>query len=140
MCYIGGVDKQGRAIDNRTDAQKTSLVAILKELHSRYPDAEILGHRDIWGPDSRKWKKMCPCFDVKEWWNNVLAEDNILEKPNDTTIETDTAPQEPINTAEDIEHPTIAPKEPEKPTEKLEHPIITIIKFLFKLISKMLRG
>ena len=117
VCYIGGVDKQGRAIDNRTEAQKASLARILKDLHSRYPDAEILGHRDIWGPDSRKWKKMCPCFNVKEWWNEVLAEDNILEKPNDEATETSTTPQEPVNTAEDIEHPTIAPKPVEKPVE-----------------------
>ena len=74
VCYIGGVDKQGRPVDNRTDAQKTSLASILKDLHSRYPDAEILGHRDIWGSDPKNWHKQCPCFNVKEWWNNVLAE------------------------------------------------------------------
>lgn len=74
VCYIGGVDKQLRATDNRTDAQKQALSTILKDLHSRYPDAEIMGHRDIWGPDSRKWKKMCPCFNVKDELEQLLAE------------------------------------------------------------------
>ena len=131
VCYIGGVDKQGRPIDNRTDAQKASLATILKDLHSRYPDAEILGHRDIWGTDPKNWKKMCPCFNVKEWWNTVLEEQNKPQTP------TDTAPQQPINTAEDIEHPTISQKPIEKPIEPLEHPIVTIIKFVFKIISKI---
>ena len=24
-----------------------------------------MGHRDIWGKDKSKWKKMCPCFDAE---------------------------------------------------------------------------
>lgn len=24
-----------------------------------------MGHRDIWGSDKSKWKKMCPCFDAQ---------------------------------------------------------------------------
>jgi N-acetylmuramoyl-L-alanine amidase len=72
VCYIGGVDKQGRPIDNRTEYQKESLKYILKELHSRYPDAEILGHRDIWGSDPKNWKKMCPCFDVRSEYEHLF--------------------------------------------------------------------
>lgn len=71
VCYIGGVDKHGRPVDNRTDAQKASLIRILTELKSRYPNAEILGHREIWGQDPSKWKKMCPCFSAKEEYKNI---------------------------------------------------------------------
>ena len=84
-CNVCGIHL--KSIDNRTDAQKASLATILKDLHSRYPDAEILGHRDIWGTDPKNWKKMCPCFNVKEWWNTVLEEQNKPQTP------TDTAPQ-----------------------------------------------
>lgn len=74
VCYIGGVDKQGRPVDNRTEAQKKALSTILKDLHKRYPKAEILGHRDIWGSDPKKWHKMCPCFNVKAELPTLLAE------------------------------------------------------------------
>lgn len=124
VCYIGGVDKQGRPIDNRTDAQKASLATLLKELHSRYPDAEILGHRDIWGDNPKNWKKACPCFDVKKWWDEVLTEDTheeevIMDKPNAPIW----AP-EPIN----------IPNEPIVKPEKISwiKAILTVLTSLFK--------
>ena len=80
VCYIGGVDKQGRAIDNRTDAQKESLIKILKDLKSRYPDAEILGHREIWGQDPSKWHKMCPCFPAKAEYEHIMDEPEPIEE------------------------------------------------------------
>lgn len=30
-----------------------------------------MGHRDIWGKDSRKWKKWCPCFDAEKEYENI---------------------------------------------------------------------
>lgn len=80
VCYIGGVDKQGRAVDNRTDAQKESLIKILKDLKSRYPDAEILGHREIWGQDHSKWHKMCPCFPAKAEYAHIMDEPEPIEE------------------------------------------------------------
>lgn len=80
VCYIGGVDKQGRAVDNRTDAQKESLIKILKDLKSRYPDAEILGHREIWGQDPSKWHKMCPCFPAKAEYAHIMDEPEPIEE------------------------------------------------------------
>ena len=80
VCYIGGVDKQGRAVDNRTDAQKESLINILKDLKSRYPDAEILGHREIWGQDPSKWHKMCPCFPAKAEYEHIMDEPEPIEE------------------------------------------------------------
>lgn len=30
-----------------------------------------MGHRDIWGKDSRKWKKWCPCFDAEAEYKSL---------------------------------------------------------------------
>ena len=43
VAYIGGIDATGKATDNRTEAQKKSLKALLKLLRSRYPKATIQG-------------------------------------------------------------------------------------------------
>ena len=60
-----------KAIDNRTEEQKAGLRQLLKELRQRYPDAKIMGHRDI-SPDKNHngvvdpWERIkeCPCFDA----------------------------------------------------------------------------
>lgn len=71
VAYVGGIDAKGKAVDNRTAAQKKALVDLLKILRKRYPKAKILGHRDI-SPDQNgngrvdQWERIkeCPCFDV----------------------------------------------------------------------------
>lgn len=90
VCYIGGVDNQGRAIDNRTEYQKESLIYILRELKKKYPNAEIMGHRDIWGSDPKNWKKMCPCFDAKTEYANIGHEEEEtkpVEQPVENKVE-----------------------------------------------------
>lgn len=72
IAYIGGIDGLSKPIDNRTDAQKDAMVLLLHKLKQRFPDAQIMGHRDIWGSDSRKWKKMCPCFNAMEEYKNIV--------------------------------------------------------------------
>lgn len=71
VAYVGGVDSKLKPIDNRTEAQKISLIQILKHLKSRYPDAKIMGHRDVWGKDPKKWQKWCPCFDAEEEYKEI---------------------------------------------------------------------
>ncbi len=71
VAYVGGVDSKLKPIDNRTEAQKTSLIQILTNLKSRYPDAKIMGHRDVWGKDPKKWQKWCPCFDAEEEYKEI---------------------------------------------------------------------
>lgn len=72
VSYIGGIDKaHPKGIDNRTDAQKATLVELLTKLKKKYPNAKIMGHRDI-SPDKNKngivdpWERIkeCPCFDA----------------------------------------------------------------------------
>ena len=66
ICYEGGLDAHGNPADTRTEAQKHSLEALLRSLCLDYPDAEVLGHRDL------PWvKKACPCFDVRKWLSDI---------------------------------------------------------------------
>lgn len=65
IAYLGGIDKDGKPMDNRNDAQKHAMFDKIIELIERYPKAEVLGHRDFAGVH-----KACPCFDVKEWLKN----------------------------------------------------------------------
>lgn len=71
IAYVGGIDSKGKPTDNRTALQKAALKALLKELRSKYLDASIMGHRDIWGADKSKWKKMCPCFNALSEYNDL---------------------------------------------------------------------
>lgn len=59
ICYIGGLDVNGKAKDTRTDAQKASLVKLVAELKAQFPDATIHGHNEF-------ANKACPCFEVKK--------------------------------------------------------------------------
>ncbi|AFM54869.1 amidase [Marinomonas phage P12026] len=45
--------------------QWRALEGLVLSLNAQYPDAEVLGHRDL---DS---KKTCPNFDVRSWWSDV---------------------------------------------------------------------
>lgn len=71
VAYVGGIDSKGKACDNRTDAQKISLQALLHSLHLKYPNAHIMGHRDIWGKKPSQWKKQCPCFDAEKEYSDM---------------------------------------------------------------------
>lgn len=65
VCYIGGLSKDGKPADTRTDAQRIALRTLLEQLHRRYPDALIVGHRDL-DP-----QKVCPCFDVANEYHDL---------------------------------------------------------------------
>lgn len=64
ICYIGGLDKNGKPKDTRTDAQKTSLLKLLKTLKGMYPKATIHGHKEY-------ANKACPCFDAYSEYKNL---------------------------------------------------------------------
>ena len=65
VCYIGGVAKDGKTPkDTRTDAQKESLIKLIKELKAKYPKATVHGHREY-------ANKACPSFDVKSEYKNL---------------------------------------------------------------------
>jgi len=66
ISYIGGVDNQGKAVDNRTPEQIASQIKLLKHYKNMFPNAKILGHRDF-----PKVAKECPSFDVEEWLKTI---------------------------------------------------------------------
>lgn len=65
ICLVGGVDASLDAENNFTKKQFDSLQRLLNDMGIKYPDAEVLGHRDL--PNV---KKDCPSFDVKKWLAN----------------------------------------------------------------------
>ena len=65
IVYVGGTsatekDKNGnlKAKDTRTAEQKATLLRLLKDLRKMYPQAQIVGHRDLNAT-------ACPSFDAK---------------------------------------------------------------------------
>lgn len=78
VCYVGGLDENGKPKDTRTPQQKASLVWLLAELRKYYPKATIKGHRD-YSPDKNKngkiepweWLKACPCFDAQTEYKTI---------------------------------------------------------------------
>jgi N-acetylmuramoyl-L-alanine amidase len=67
VCWVGGVEEDSLgAEDNRTPEQKARLVKVVDWLKGRYPNAKIVGHRDL--PNV---KKACPSFDVSDWLKEV---------------------------------------------------------------------
>ena len=68
ICYIGGCASDGKTPkDTRTPEQKEALLALLRRLKARFPNATIHGHRDFAA-------KACPSFDAfREYSGLALA-------------------------------------------------------------------
>lgn len=64
ICLAGGTDGTAaqRPQANFTELQLAALRALLDTLQAKYPQAQVLGHRDLPGV-----KKACPSFDVRHW-------------------------------------------------------------------------
>lgn len=73
ICYIGGLDRNGKPKDTRTRDQIQAMHILVRKLMDMYPNiVEVIGHRDA-SPDKNhdgkispnEWIKQCPCFDVR---------------------------------------------------------------------------
>ena len=71
VAYMGGIDSHGKPIDTRPPDHYDALGLLLPSLTQQFPDAQIMGHRDIWGTDSKKWKKWCPCFNAIDEYKDL---------------------------------------------------------------------
>ena len=65
VCYEGGLNARGQPADTRTEAQKKTLLSLLRALKVDYSDALIVGHHDL-NP-----LKACPCFDAAKEYKNL---------------------------------------------------------------------
>jgi len=78
VAYTGGIDSNGKSVDNRTPEQKASLLRLLKSLKEKFPQAIIKGHRDF-SPDKNGngkidlWERIkdCPCFDAMVEYKDI---------------------------------------------------------------------
>lgn len=79
VCLVGGLDKEGKPYDGEildafTQQQDDTLWETLASLQILYPNAVILGHRDL-SPDLNgdgeitpdEYMKLCPTFDVSKY-------------------------------------------------------------------------
>lgn len=68
ICYQGGVTlaEPDTGFDSRTAAQVSAMIREIRALLVRFPNAKVVGHRDMPGAATQ-----CPGFDVIEWWATV---------------------------------------------------------------------
>ncbi len=83
ICLIGGLNLKGKPENNFTENQFNSLGLLVDGFKWQFNISEIKGHRD-YSPDKNKdgkitkneWVKVCPCFDVGEWYESRTKEIN----------------------------------------------------------------
>lgn len=63
VCYVGGLDQNGKPSDTRTPAQRRAMLTLLKELTQKY-HCEIHGHNEY-------SSKACPCFNAYEEYKGL---------------------------------------------------------------------
>lgn len=61
ICLVGGIDDKGNPSENFTPQQMQSLKLLLLAHKRVYPQARIVGHREL------NKGKACPSFDVQSW-------------------------------------------------------------------------
>lgn len=69
ICWAGGLKRASGprvGVNNMTPAQEQSLIRLIREVLERYPQAKVVGHRDL-APT------LCPGFDAIPWWAEVAA-------------------------------------------------------------------
>ena len=75
ICYVGGLDRQGRPANTLTPRQHASICLLLRQLLLRYPTATLHGHREFAA-------KACPCLEVREVFANLNADPLTTPQPN----------------------------------------------------------
>lgn len=74
ICYKGGWN----GTDTRTQAQKDKMHDLVRNYKTRFPQARIVGHRDL-SPDLNKdgkitpneFVKLCPCFNAIDEFSSL---------------------------------------------------------------------
>jgi hypothetical protein len=66
LAYVGGIDKERKVSDTRTDQQNESLFKLLFILSEKYPNARIFSADEILGKSNN------PGFKVRAWLKAYL--------------------------------------------------------------------
>lgn len=68
VCFEGGVhaSEPNTGLDTRTPEQVAAMIRVIDDLLKRYPNAEVVGHRDMPGAATQ-----CPGFDANAWWKSA---------------------------------------------------------------------
>lgn len=73
ICMVGGLKEGTRTPeDNFTIEQYDTLWKRMLVLHTKWPEAQIVGHNFFPGHENRG----CPCFDWRKWRDEFLADVN----------------------------------------------------------------
>ena len=59
VCYIGGLDLNGKPKDTRTPQQREAMRRLVSDLQKKYTGATVHGHNEF-------ADKACPCFNVRK--------------------------------------------------------------------------
>ena len=64
ICYVGGLDAQGKPKDTRTPEQRKAMQQLIQLLKSVFVGATVYGHHDFAA-------KACPCFDARKEYEGM---------------------------------------------------------------------
>ena len=64
ICLVGGIDEIGLAEANFTEAQYRSLSSLVETLKEKFPNTDVVGHRDL----LKSRTKECPSFCVRSYF------------------------------------------------------------------------
>ena len=75
VCLAGGVAEDGETPEcNFTFKQWATLRKLIFDLHTQFPTAQVIGHSNV-AP------KACPCFEVTDWWVELLRQQKPCATP-----------------------------------------------------------
>lgn len=71
VCYVGGVDKNGRPKDTRTEEQKKSMYELVMYLKQMYPTAVVHCHNEF-------ANKACPSFKIGQFIEELKEKNDTI--------------------------------------------------------------
>ena len=70
VCYVGGVDENGKPEDNLTQQQRVAFVKLVGNLRRVFGTLNVIGHNDLPGV-----RKACPSFDTRVKFGEEFCND-----------------------------------------------------------------
>ena len=70
IAYIGGIDRNGRAINNMTPEQEEVFITVYNTFKNKLPNLTFHGHNEF-------SNKACPSFNIQEWIKKIEKENQL---------------------------------------------------------------